>query len=571
MSSHRHSVLLILLATALFTCFGVYRIKQVTLLTDGIFHAKEHRQREEYEYQAFFAPNGGQPRESVLDQRRQQVSTEPMIRERNITKRDQPQLFSYKSRSIRSWGCERRTERPFIFVHCGKSGGGNVRKRLASSALGFSESYSNWHKALEDPHYHFPMLDSKGEVVKGSFVNSHFPNYRPSYNSTHPDATAEAWETFEGTLPCAAETPLGQALACPLLKRTGPARLACHQGYCNIVYAGHNYVGNELHWLPNQFLAQWWEKKHNSTTKVDLYKDFMKRMKDWSPPERKAPCYMPIHFNRSLQLSRHYRSRYAKCVQPKEQKWDQMAHDIFGTNNQTVTDWSAIYASLPVLRVTLLREPLSWLVSKFFWHSREPGFLMGISGTRYTYDTLKRCDNNDLSASITTTGSTTGSGKKKDGMDVVVDWVSHASLGYIHQLCGEDCVVRMHHGTMTLKEAEVQARRNLQQSFAVVGLLEESATFFDMITARAQYMNTSLHPSIEGEPHKSRPGEGMEDSQDRCKELFAPDTSFAQTLTERSPQLAALKRLYRVGVTVNRHQKEELEECGSLETTNTAT
>ena len=46
----------------------------------------------------------------------------------------------------------------------------------------------------------------------------------------------------------------------------------------------------------------------------------------------------------------------------------------------------------------------------------------------------------------------------------------------------------------------------------------------------------------------------------RCKERFK-DTRFQADLLAASPELRALNRLYKVGVEVNRVQKDELLQC----------
>jgi hypothetical protein len=43
---------------------------------------------------------------------------------------------------IRSWGCG-NTNTPFIFVHIGKAGGGNIRHRIASSRLNITSNTKN--------------------------------------------------------------------------------------------------------------------------------------------------------------------------------------------------------------------------------------------------------------------------------------------------------------------------------------------------------------------------------------------------------------------------------------------
>jgi hypothetical protein len=576
--ARRHSLLLLLIATTSIAFLAVYSLHQVVSVAGDIGISQQRQDlkhvAEEAHEAVAFAPDALPKQLLALQyQKVQELQAQRKVLEETPTKQKDPpkeqnpppspSLVSHKNPNIRSWGCDRRAEAPFIFVHCGKAGGGQVRARFAASALQFNRSTKDWHQSLKDPSYYYPILDSTtGNLLKGAFVNSAFPNFRPSYNETHPDETPEMWETFEGTLPCAAETPLGQALACPLLKRPPETKQACHAHRCNIVYTGHNLVGNELHWLPNQYLSDWWKRQTQwkSSSQQNVPEAFLHRLDDWA--FNKEPCFMPHHFNRSLQIARHYRTHYASCVRHKEVNWDKVAHEIVGNGKGPVTDWSGLYASLPVLRVILLREPLDWLVSKFFWHSREPGYLMGMSGAKYTYNkTLKRCDNSN-------TRSSNVLDDNDDPLDVVVDWVSRASLVYIHYLCGEDCIVRMHHGHMTLEQAEIQARHNLQQSFAVVGLLEEQQTFLDMVTARTQYMNTSLHPTIVGKAHKnfrSLPGDGVVDSHERCQNVYTTNAQFAKAITARSPELSALRRLYRVGVQVYQAQKDELEACRSIE------
>jgi hypothetical protein len=103
---------------------------------------------------------------------------------------------------------------------------------------------------------------------------------------------------------------------------------------------------------------------------------------------------------------------------------------------------------------------------------------------------------------------------------------------------------------------ECQAANNLRHSFAVVGLLQETDTFYDMVTKRVQYVNMSLNPNVQGAFHST--GKGPE--QLRCKDKFA-NASFQALLKERSPIIAAIDRLYHVGVQVNRFQLEELQMC----------
>lgn len=138
-------------------------------------------------------------------------------------------------------------------------------------------------------------------------------------------------------------------------------------------------------------------------------------------------------------------------------------------------------------------------------------------------------------------------------------WAHRYAMLYILYLAGEDATARYEMGLMGTNEANIleqlerQAANNLRQSFAVVGLLHETDTYFDMLSARVQYLDMSLHPDIEGELH----GTGANGYMAQCKKTFA-DPVFQQELKEASPAVAALERLYKVAVEVNRHQVREL-------------
>ena len=214
-------------------------------------------------------------------------------------------------------------------------------------------------------------------------------------------------------------------------------------------------------------------------------------------------------------------------------------------NNGRVEDlfpklWSAVYASLPVTRVTMLREPFSWLISKFFWHGR-----------RHQNAT---CDNIQQATTLLPAGATSGGRSsvavdeqqhENDGHLLDADtssggfgWVRTCSLEYILQLCGEDCVVRYKNGQASLEQITIQAEYNLRYGFAVVGLLEEDQEiFFDMITARVDYMNTSRNADLHGGgKHKSKK---RHDERDRCKARFG-QVDFRQELLSKSPETCSI-------------------------------
>ena len=119
-------------------------------------------------------------------------------------------------------------------------------------------------------------------------------------------------------------------------------------------------------------------------------------------------------------------------------------------------------------------------------------------------------------------------------------------------------------GSITLDDIERQAAYNLRNSFAVVGLLHKTDEFYQMVTQRVFYMDTSLNPEVTGKTHGT--GEFAEAA--RCKELFKKP-EFQAELLERSPALAALVRLYKLAVEVNEFQAKELAECSFSSTTET--
>lgn len=429
---------------------------------------------------------------------------------------------------------------------CITTGGGSIRARLAASALDYNRD--RWHDTNNDPSYYYPIMDkSNGVMHKGIFVNSQFPNFRPSYPKTADNFTVddmnyadnERWKTYEKTLPCQATTPLGQAVACPAIAKKKEMS-ACVNHRCDIVYAGHNLLGNEMHWLPTKFLEDWWKSTPWSLTRTtDLMQHhWQERSSRWNKtlPEDwslEAACYA---YTRNPLT--YYRSRYFDCVAPHEDDADAAATAMVDASIRDNHDWSQLYASLPILRVTMMREPFSWLVSKFFWHKAGSGRLIGRNGT---YVPLHSCDNNFTD------------------FESISNWAGPALMKQINHICGEDCLVRMHKGIITLDQAERQARHNLQHSFAVVGLLNETDTFFDMITARVGYMNTSLNQDVKGGKHSTSKLEEYK----RCSEVYK-QPNFQAKLLEAIPELAALLRLYQVGLLVNRHQIQEMQTCGLL-------
>ena len=67
-----------------------------------------------------------------------------------------------------------------------------------------------------------------------------------------------------------------------------------------------------------------------------------------------------------------------------------------------------------------------------------------------------------------------------------------------------------------LKVMEATAAYNLRNSFTVVGLLQETQEFYDMVTQRVEYIDMSLNPTTEGKRH----GSGGSAINVRCDAFF---------------------------------------------------
>jgi hypothetical protein len=219
-----------------------------------------------------------------------------------------------------------------------------------------------------------------------------------------------------------------------------------------------------------------------------------------------------------------------------------LSNQLGNDDAQVITSWTPLYASLPVLRVTVMRNPFSWLVSKYFWHRTAQEQISGST-----------CDNIDEAI---LNNSVLHRPRALEMKMTHTGWITRMALGYIMYLCGEDCIVRYAAGTATLADLEAQAEGNLRQAFAVVGILEEVDTFYEMLTARVQYMNTSLNTNVQGAKHST----GSSDETQQCRVRFQ-EPDFQAKLLERSPELRALNRLYQVGKEVNQFQLQELRQC----------
>ena len=474
------------------------------------------------------------------------------------------------SSSIRSWGCN-RTAVPFIFVHIGKAGGGNVRRRIATAALHVTRTAVDWKNSRADQHY-YPTHRSNSSTTTTSSSNS---NSNSQYNNKakfcssgrrrHLPVVAKSFEGHSQL--CTATTPLGHVLACPeMFNQQCVPYDPRDPASAHLVYVGHNALGTELHWLPIPYLQGWWQYHWNTQKDDDdskhIHNAVMAKLEtlDGIQPW----CRGFVRRLRRQNPSAHEYSNYTQCAQQiLEPEADALAQaslqqtfgrDILDLPQHRGRAYGQMYASLPVTRVTILREPISWLLSKWSWHKL---------GTN-KYNITLPCDDIELATKIR------HDDVDEDDVRVPVletetrpGWVRIMSLRYILSLCGEDCYARWESTTTTtttttalLEEVEAQAAYNLRNSFAVVGLLHEQDSFFEMLHERVDYLDLHLdHAEIFGDG-----GDHMSLKNQYCQERFQTE-QFQQDLVAASPELQALIRLYRIGVQVNSFQMRELEEC----------
>ena len=215
---------------------------------------------------------------------------------------------------------------------------------------------------------------------------------------------------------CHATTPLGAAVACPEHLRA--LRESCPYGCspdddddeCRQVYMGHNIVGAEWHWLPYKVLQSWWQTQYQSIVPSTLYDRMAQYLAtlapdndDWCPYNNDDNDNDNSGARSRPHNRRDYQHKFLPCSVPLAHAVDHLAYQVLAHVQQTqgqqqqlsadhpkgdrhapgaspqraletssavsphLHDWSSFYASLPVLRTTIVREPWGWLVSKFFW------------------------------------------------------------------------------------------------------------------------------------------------------------------------------------------------------------
>ena len=547
-----------------------------------------------------------------------------------------PTVPAYTKKTIRRWGCN-RSETPLIFVHVGKAGGGQIRARLALAARDYHRS--EWSNISGDNHF-FPIRDTDssnsssynatGAVQhrRGRFCNSRYghANFIPEEGSLEPK------KNFEGSHYCSATTPLGMAIACPSGFHVAHQRgfvsslcSGCDDEYyleieylkgveiedlaavtkkvvdppppghtCDIVYTSHNYVGNEISWLPPRYLKEhWWDnspwKEERTTSGGSSSSSNAKALADELEPiwatllhDRKDRKIQALHalksavseeaasmakqaledtpeetigtedrwcpagyqgirvrgqsYNRPRYTNEKWnlnKDRFERCTEPIGKTVDRAFQELWNEHHPDdgSFNYSPLYASMPLHRATMLRDPWTWVMSRFHWDKM----------------LVANNDCRDVTVPLYNDAENPG-------------WIEFLSMDYLLQLCGNDCKTRLSKKKMSLAEIEYQVEDNLRNAFSVVGLLEDSDSFYEMIDHRIQYLdmkaNTNEVPLLSR--HESRPSENKE----MCKELFLKNETFREMVRSTVPAFAAIERIYHVGAEVNKFQKKELEECG---------
>ena len=310
---------------------------------------------------------------------------------------------SSKDNQIRSWGCS-RNKSPFVFVHIGKSGGGSVRERL--------------RKAKQEPYY---------------FCNAQYPSFNIKQQGHNLDDSIQ--------LQCNATTPLGHAISCPQPLGVTRRCAGCYprSETCQQIYVGHNYLGTELHWLPPKILSNWWEQVDFISSNHDAYK-FIQESIETLSPQNKQWCSFGNNSDPRPGRIKDYDRLYSTCSIPLQDRvekrvlsyFDNYAANLMMTDHNSFhdlsgdMDWSFLYASLPVLRVTIIREPFSWLISKFFWHHKPKNTMK----TEENKTMVVICEDIEMATDV-------GIDQRHIHNYIGPGWAHRYAMKYILQLCGE--------------------------------------------------------------------------------------------------------------------------------------
>lgn len=143
----------------------------------------------------------------------------------------------------------------------------------------------------------------------------------------------------------------------------------------------------EMHWLPSKYLSKWWRNTkwyQRDDGKIHRALEYRTRH-DLSfvlgdiqnEPEidtqtlslRQARRRRKVEKCHSIKKGdfRVYKRSYDKCMQPKEALVDQLARKVVlekpiesGMELEYANQWGPVYSSLPLVRVTVMREPFRY-------------------------------------------------------------------------------------------------------------------------------------------------------------------------------------------------------------------
>ena len=349
-----------------------------------------------------------------------------------------------------------------------------------------------------------------------------------------------------------------------------------------MVFTAHNNIGSELNWLPPRYLKEhWWDQsEYKSRDELEKYWEVLlddrhrrrKKLGDWAEANRNGTAntkanpeieketddsdtnhrWCPEGYMSSDGTTEYdrpstggeYELAYQNCSLPLAERADRAFLESFspsGTTTTTATlkNFSPFYASMPLHRVTMMRDPWSWIISKFFWHNLPKQNL-----TCYDVHGVMRNDGFGFAPLDQITGRE-------------LSWMEQYSFLFLIRLCGNDCRIRYENGIMTLDEIEAQVASNLRNAFSVVGILHETESFYDMVTDRISYVDMALNLNVSGRDHATE----KTDENIACKKLFGTDEIFRELVRKTVPVFAALERTYHLGIEVNAFQKEELRQC----------
>ena len=208
-------------------------------------------------------------------------------------------------------------------------------------------------------------------------------------------------KSFEGTKPCNATTPVGHAIGCPGQYQSGrlPSCIGCNahmndvnSTICDLIYVGHNLVGNEMHWLPPKYLSRWWHLKwHYRNINNSSSSDIISLSSSSSHEHHFDRIYRGFHSILPNEMNPRWCKKYnlsrpnqiyssnvnplydgedpmlMECSKLASLEADLGIKEYWELPGNKPNNYSPLYASLPLHRAVMLREPFSWLKSKFYW------------------------------------------------------------------------------------------------------------------------------------------------------------------------------------------------------------